>query len=237
MSKLRGGRRISRGAGEIEPAPDGPRTPGSTGPVQGHPGRTGAGAPLMSPSWLRAFRPAWRALAGWPAQTPVGHGPTGSSGRQPEPGVGVQGMSAAAGPGGGAALGGLSVAPPPAFLPPATTTDSREHSKRPVDAVQCARLRALTATLPSPDREIVMLWLAGVSIPDIAAALKVTPAAIRLTQHQVLRTLPPAATEPAARQRVVLLPHARTKPTDTRPDKRRIAARGWARSSWSPKGE
>lgn len=28
------------------------------------------------PSWLRAFHPAWRALAGWPEQTSVGHGPT-----------------------------------------------------------------------------------------------------------------------------------------------------------------
>lgn len=53
-------------------------------------------------------------LVGWPIHTPAGHGPTGSSGRQPELGLGVRGTSTAAGPGGGAALGGgATVAPPP----------------------------------------------------------------------------------------------------------------------------
>jgi hypothetical protein len=234
MPKLRGGRRIGRGgAGKIGPVLDGSPTPGSTGPVQEHHGKTGAGVPPTSPSWLRAFRPAWRTLAGRPAQTPVGHSPTGSSGRQPEPWVGVQGISAAAGPGGGAALGGLSVAPPPAFPPSAVATDSREYRERPVDVGQCARLRALTATLPSPNREIVLLWVAGVSAPDIVSALGVTPAAVRLAQNQVLSILPPTATEPAVRQQVVLLPHARPGHLDTRPDKRRTAARDRARSSSS----
>ena len=139
-------------------------------------------SPPMPPSWLRTFRPAWRALGGWPAQTPVGHDPTESSGRQPEPETGVRRMSAAAGPGGGAALVGASVAPPPILPPP---TDSREHSERPVDAGQCARLRALSATLPTPDREIILLWaVAGVSTPDIAATLGVTPAAVRRAPKQ-----------------------------------------------------
>ena len=245
MPKLRVGRGIGRGgAGEIGPAMDGPQVSSSTGPAEGHPGGTvaasevacRAGLPPRPPSWLRAFRPAWRALVGWPAQTPVGHGPTGSSGRQPEPGVGVQGMSAAAGPGGGAAFGGISMAPPPAF-PPAATTDSRDDSERPVDAGQFARLRTLSATLPSPNREIVLLWLAGVSVPDIAAALRVTPTAIRLVQHQILSTLPPTTANGPTRQRVVLLPHTRTGHTDIRPDKRRTAARDWARSSWPPNGD
>jgi DNA-directed RNA polymerase specialized sigma24 family protein len=61
--------------------------------------------------------------------------------------------------------GGASVAPPP-ILPPPAPTDSREHSQRPVDAGQCARLRALSTTLPSPDREIILLRVvAGLSIP------------------------------------------------------------------------
>jgi hypothetical protein len=39
----------------------------------------------MSPHWPPAFRPAWRALVGWSARTPVGYGLAGSSDRQPEP--------------------------------------------------------------------------------------------------------------------------------------------------------
>lgn len=135
-------------------------------------------------------------------------------------------MGTAAGPGGGAVLVGASVAPPPIFPPvqpaPAATTDSREHSQRRVNAEHRARLPALIATLPSPDREIALLGaVAGVSIPDIVATLGVTPAAVHLT----LNALQPAATAngspPATRQRVVLLPHARTGSADTRPDKRR----------------
>lgn len=53
-------------------------------------------------------------------ELPVGHGPTGSSGRQPEPGVGIRGTSTAAGPGGGAALVGAPVVPPPTSPPAAT---------------------------------------------------------------------------------------------------------------------
>ncbi|MGH4011014.1 MAG: sigma factor-like helix-turn-helix DNA-binding protein [Pseudonocardiaceae bacterium] len=136
-------------------------------------------------------------------------------------------MSTAAGPGGGAALEGVSVAPPLIFPPvepaPAAPTDSREHSQRKVDAGQCARLPALIAELPSPDREIVLLRVvAGVSVSDIVAALGVAPAAVHLAQHQALTALQPAATAngppPAARVRVVLLPHGRTEPADTDPN-------------------
>ena len=118
------------------------------------------------------------------------------------------------------------MAPPPIFpLPkpaPTATTDSCEHSERPVDARHCALLPLLIATLPSPDREIVLLRIvAGVSIPDVVAVLGVTSAAVRLVGHQVLSALHTAATANglplAHRQRVVLLPHARTEPTDIRP--------------------
>jgi hypothetical protein len=111
------------------------------------------------------------------------------------------------------------VAPPPIFPPvqpvPAATTDSREHSQQQVNAGHRAQLPALIATLPSPDREIALLGVvAGVSIPDIVATLAVTPAAV----HRALSALQPAATTngspPAARQRIVLLPHARTASAD-----------------------
>jgi hypothetical protein len=148
----------------------------------------------MSPSWPRA----WLALLGWPAHTPVGHGPTGSHGRPPKPGTGGRG----------------------------TIRNSREPSQRRVEARHCARLPALIAPLPSPDREIVLLRIvAGVSIPNIVTALGVTPAAIHLTQRQALSALQPAAPAPhrppATRERVVLLPHARTEPTDAQPTNRR----------------
>jgi hypothetical protein len=191
-----------------------------------------AGVRPMSPHWPPAFRPAWRALVRWSARTLVGYGLAGPSGRQPEPGVGVRWRSTTADPGGGAALGGeASGAPPPIFPPgePASTatTKFRAHSLRPVDAGRCARLSALIATLPSPDREILLLRVgARVSIPDIVAVLGVTPAAIHRAQHQVLSALQPEATatnDPpqATRQRVVLLPHARPQPTDTRFNKHR----------------
>lgn len=134
--------------------------------------------------------------------------------------MGGRGAGIAAGPGGGAVLVGASVAPPPIIPPvqpaPAATTDSREHSHEQV------KLPALIATLPSPDREIALLGIvAGVSVPDIVATLDVTPAAV----HRALSALQPAVTAngspPAGRQRIVLLPHARTRPADTRPDKRR----------------
>ena len=182
----------------------------------------------MPPSWLPAFRSAWRALAGWPAQTPVGHGPTESNGRQAQPQTGARGMSAAADPGGGATLdGGTSVAPPPVLTPP-VPTDIHQHSERPVDAGQCAQLRALSTTLPSPNREIILLWaVAGVSIPDIVATLGVTPTVVRLAQSQALSALPPTATTngppPATRQRVVVLPHVRHHPNNRRAESRPVA--------------
>jgi sigma-70-like protein len=116
--------------------------------------------------------------------------------------------------------------PPPAEPAPAPTADSREPSQRRGEARHCARLPALIATLSSPDRETVLLRVvAGVSIPNIVAALGVTPAAVRLAQHQALSALQPAAAAngppPATRGRVVLLPHARNNPTDAPPDNRR----------------
>ena len=121
------------------------------------------------------------------------------------------------------------MASPPIFCPvepePATTPASGEHCELPIEAGYCVGLPALIATLSSPDREIVLLRVvARVSIPDIVATLGVTPAAICRAQHQALSALRPAATAhgppPAARQRVVLLPHARTEPANTRPDNR-----------------
>jgi hypothetical protein len=58
--------------------------------------------------------------------------------------------------------------------------------------------------------------VAGVSIPDIVAALGVTPAAVRLAQDQALSALQPAATAngppPATRGQVVLLPTPESSP-------------------------
>ncbi|PZS22702.1 MAG: hypothetical protein DLM60_03880 [Pseudonocardiales bacterium] len=117
------------------------------------------------------------------------------------------------------------MAPLPIFAPvesaPAASTPSSAPSRRRVEARQCARLPALIATLASPDREIVLLGIvAGVSIPDIVSTLGVTPAAIRLVQDQALSALQPAATAngppPATRGRVVLLPHAQTRPPHPR---------------------
>ena len=113
-----------------------------------------------------------------------------------------------AGPGGGAALVGASVAPVFSFVEPiaAHTAGSRELSEWRVDVGRSARLPALIAALPGPDREIILSRVvAGVSI---------------LAQHQALGALRSAATAhgpPPVRTRVVLLPHARTEPTVTRP--------------------
>ncbi len=159
----------------------------------------GVGVGATSPGCPRA----WWALLGW----------------QPKPGPGVRGSSAAAGPG-----GGVSGAPVPVFpqLQPAPVAfpNSGGPSQRRVEARHCARLPALIATLPSPDREIVLLRVvAGVSLPDVVAALGVTPAAIQLAHRHALSALQPSAPaplrSPAIRGRVVLLPHARTAPTDT----------------------
>jgi hypothetical protein len=179
----------------------------------------------MAPRWPRGLCPAWLALVGWTAHTPADHGPTHSTGRPLAPATGIRGTSTAAGPGSGTACDRASVAPPPPILPPVTLaaaapTDSREPSQRRVEARHCARLPALIATLPSPDREIVLLRIvAGVSIPNIAAALGVTPAAIHRTQRHALSALQPTAPgphgPPATRGRVVLLPHAHARPEAT----------------------
>jgi hypothetical protein len=179
-----------------------------------------ASVPPTSPCWGRVFGSAWRALGAWVAQAPVGQGPIGSSGRQPQPGVGVGGMSTAAGPGGGAARGGTLPVPPLESVS-AATTYCPLPSRRRVEARHCARLPALIASLSSPDREIVLLRVvAEVPIQDIVAALGVTPAAIHLAEDQALSALQPTATAdgppPATRVRVVLLPHPRTEPVDTR---------------------
>jgi RNA polymerase sigma-70 factor (ECF subfamily) len=115
---------------------------------------------------------------------------------------------------------GARVAPLPIFPPvvpqPTATTASGQHREHALDAKRCARLPALITTLPSPDREIVLLRVvAGMSIPDIVATLGVTSAAIRLAEHQALEALQPTATAngppSATRVRVVLLPHAPTR--------------------------
>jgi hypothetical protein len=99
-----------------------------------------------------------------------------------------------------------------------TIRNSREPSQRRVEARYCARLPALLATLPSPDREIVLLRIvAGVSIPNIVTALGVTPAAIHLTQRQALSALQPAAPAPHRPPATRVLPHARTEPTTPNP--------------------
>ena len=111
--------------------------------------------------------------------------------------------------------------PPSWAFPPPAPPNSPEHSERPGNAGQCARLRALSTTLPTPDREIILLWaVAGVSTPDIAVTLGITPTVVRRAQRQALSALQPAATAisppPATRQRVVLLPHVRNPPDNHR---------------------
>jgi hypothetical protein len=77
-----------------------------------------------------------------------------------------------------------------------------------------------------------------VSIPDIMTTLDGTPAAIHHAQHQSLSTLRPSATDhdppPATRKRVVLLPHAHTESTDTRPHNRRTERGNGMNHSCSP---
>jgi sigma-70-like protein len=135
--------------------------------------------------------------------------------------VGVRERSTAAGPGEAAAPGGASAAPPPIsrfwVSAPIAPAESREDAQRRVEAGRCSRILALIATLPHPDREIVLLRVVGgMSIPDIVTALKVTTAAV----GQALSALQPAVTADgtpsATRQRVVLLPHARAGPANSR---------------------
>lgn len=181
--------------------------------------------PRISSSWLPALRLGWRIVVGWFARSPVSYDSTGAGGRRPGCGAGVRGRTTAAGPGGGAALVGASVASAPVFSfvgPTAVhTTDSAELSEWRVDVGHSARLPALIAALPGPDREIILSRVvAGVSIVDIVAILGVMPGVVGLAQHQALGALRSAATAdgpPPVRTRVVLLPHARTEPTVTRP--------------------
>jgi hypothetical protein len=81
--------------------------------------------------------------------------------------------------------------------------------------------------------------VAGVSIPGIVAALGVTPAAIHLAQDQALSALQPTASAnsppPATRVRVVLLPHAQTEATDTRPHHRRTGRANGMHQDGSPR--
>ena len=120
-----------------------------------------AGVP-PSPRWPRTLCLARWARTSSPIQTSVGHSPTGSNDRQRQPEAGIRAMGAAAGPGGGAALGwGAWVSPPPIFSPvipkPAATTACGQHCEHALDTRRYARLPTLIATLPSPDREIVLL--------------------------------------------------------------------------------
>jgi hypothetical protein len=174
-----------------------------------------------SASQLRVLHLMWWALGDWFAHTPVDYGP--ADGRRPEP--------RATG-----SRGGAAVPLPPVEPAPPATTDFCEVNERLADARYGAQL---FATLPSPDREIIMLrTVAGVSIPDIAATLGVTPTAIHHAQLQSLSALRPAATAhgppPATRKRVVLLPHAQTEPTDTRPNNRRTEGGNGMNHSGSP---
>jgi DNA-directed RNA polymerase specialized sigma24 family protein len=83
-------------------------------------------------------------------------------------------------------IGGATAYPPPGEPVPAAPPQFREHSRRPGDAGRYARLSTLITTLPSPDREILLLRVgARASIPDIVAVLGVTPAAIHRAHHQV----------------------------------------------------
>jgi hypothetical protein len=138
-----------------------------------------AGVLPTSPCWCRVFRSVWRVLGAWVAQTAGAQGPTGSSGRQRQPGVGVRGMSTAAGPGGSAVRGGTWGASPPILPPrepvPAVTTHSAPGQRR-VDARHCVRLPALIASLSSPDRETGRRGRPGCHTGRDTSALIISPA-------------------------------------------------------------
>jgi sigma-70-like protein len=190
-----------------------------------------AGVP-PSPSWPRTLRRGWWALPGWPAQIPAGYGPTGSSDRQPKPAMRVGRSVQRPVP---------SIFPPAVSVPAATTGSAGGRPEQELDTGSCARLPALIATLPSPDREIVLLRVvAGVPIPDIVAALGVTPTAIALAEHQALAALQPKVTTTGSppsvtRVQVVLLPHAPTEPPDTRPTNRRAGTANGMDHNESPR--
>jgi hypothetical protein len=184
-----------------------------------------AGVP-PSPGWPRLFYPACWVLTDGPAPTPVVPGLTGPSDRQLGPGMQARDKRTADGLGGGDTRGWeASAAPPPTFVPvgpvSAATANSCGHPER-VEGEYGARFPALIATLASLERKSVLLRIVGaVSIPHIEAVLGLTPPATRPAAQQTLSALPPSATAPdpppRTRVPVVLLPHARTEPTDTRP--------------------
>jgi hypothetical protein len=98
--------------------------------------------------------------------------------------------------------------------------------RRPEPGSRIRRIRIATGSKDEAalDKRASVALPPEVSIPDMAT-LGGTPAAIHHAQHQSSSALRPAATAhdppPAIRKRVVLLPHAQTEPTDTRPNDRR----------------
>lgn len=110
------------------------------------------GCLLMSPNWLGGLHRAWRGLVDWFARTPVSHGSTASTGRQPESADWMRVESTAAGPGSGAALEGAPAALPPIVPPvdppPAATTDFHGHSHRSVDPKPPPATRQRVVQLP-----------------------------------------------------------------------------------------
>lgn len=161
----------------------------------------------------------------------VTHGAAGSSGPRPQCGTGASKRGAAAGPDGGDALGwGTGVALSPACYcvepGPAATTDSDGHREQASGTEHCARFPTLIATLASLGRKSVLLRILGaVSIPDIKTARGLITTATSLAEHQALSTWSPSASAqdpaPVTRVPVVLLPHAQTPPSGTRPTIRR----------------
>ncbi|MDQ3763057.1 MAG: hypothetical protein M3460_15840 [Actinomycetota bacterium] len=150
----------------------------------------------------------------------MGHDPAGSRHQQPQPQAADSadkrsGRSWWWPPWGMGGLGGATT-----YLV-ACRTEAHHHPKLCPDRTWapdtgcCTRLSALIATLPSPEREIIVLrHVVGMPLPEIVATLGVTPAAIRFVEHQALGALPPARTTNgptlATRVRVVLLPHTPT---------------------------
>ena len=175
----------------------------------------GAGA-LPSRRWPGLVPWAWWALVDWPARMPVGHSVTEPSDRQPRPGTQVRGRRAAARPVGGDAVErGASTTPPPVFCHSesvcAASASSGVGRERAPDAGYWARLPALIATLASLKRKSIMLPAVGAvaAVPHIEVAL-----ALPIAGRPPSATAPESA--PVTRMPVVLLPHVRTEPPDTR---------------------
>lgn len=146
----------------------------------------------------------------------MAHGPTGPSDRQPHPRMEGLERKTAPGPSGG-------VCEWEASAPPITTASGgrTEAASEAGHCVHCARFPALIATLASLERKSVLLRVVGgLSIPDIEAVRGLTPTARYPDEHQTFSTQPPSATAPdpppLTRVPVVLLPHTRIEPTDTR---------------------